>query len=571
MPPLPPPKPRTNFEAKMNAATADHYSEQTRGSDQVITRAHSALPASVRPNPTIRPSSPTEERIATPRAIEPDLVAKDRYDPASKCFSYVPARALSEHFTAPRKPQRVKMEETASESLDAQPSASEIALVPVISTDLQRLPETPKWEDDIEKISNGVFFGQHSGQTEMNTTPIDFNGPIANSTPKMNLSKSDYSADNEEKPIVVEQAKRISKRRKTKFGSYKTLNDDAYNSDLDDLCDPDFYLTYATQPTASVTSSTVGSSNINGDLIRKDKSQPSTDLALIDDQNLKRSKPEHFTKNAATVAGAKMNELRSTELSVRPYSDQSTVDAHFSSPKPATSLANISQEREAFRMRNCRSATSAPFYRESHGNRLFAHNRYDSLTDAENADDWLKFQLRKLKAKRENNPEVLRRKRQEKLLLEELKHVNGDRQMTRGRDEHTYSVEGYGQTVDPLAEYRVEEERLQNLCTPYQDSNVRVADELMSTVRRTEYGSSSVLPPKPSDAVRHKPPTPPLRPRSQSPSSSPYPRRYRIRTPLQETAYQRERNHINRNDNIEHDIGDLDDNEFSHLRNIVKF
>lgn len=55
---------------------------------------------------------------------------------------------------------------------------------------------------------------------------------------------------------------------------------------------------------------------------------------------------------------------------------------------------------------------------ESYGNRLFAHNRYDSLTDAENADDWLKFQLKKLKAKRENNPEILRRKRQEKLLLE---------------------------------------------------------------------------------------------------------------------------------------------------------
>lgn len=57
-------------------------------------------------------------------------------------------------------------------------------------------------------------------------------------------------------------------------------------------------------------------------------------------------------------------------------------------------------------------------FSESCGNRLFAHNRYDSLTDAENADDWLKFQLNKLKAKRENNPEVLRRKRQEKLLLE---------------------------------------------------------------------------------------------------------------------------------------------------------
>uniref|UniRef100_A0A0R3RML4 Uncharacterized protein n=1 Tax=Elaeophora elaphi TaxID=1147741 RepID=A0A0R3RML4_9BILA len=215
-------------------------------------------------------------------------------------------------------------------------------------------------------------------------------------------------------------------------------------------------------------------------------------------------------------------------------------------------------------MRNCRSATSAPFYRESYGNRLFAHNRYDSLTDAENADDWLKFQLKKLKAKRENNPEMLRRKRQEKLLLEELKHVNGGKQAARENDERTYSLESYGQSVDPLTEYRVEEERLQNVRSPYHDNGgSRDVDETINSNRKSDFINSSGLRPK-------QPPTPPLRPRSQSPSSSPYPRRYRIRTPFQETAYQRERNQINRNDSIENDFGDFDDNEFSHLRSIVK-
>uniref|UniRef100_A0A8R1XW04 Uncharacterized protein n=1 Tax=Onchocerca volvulus TaxID=6282 RepID=A0A8R1XW04_ONCVO len=249
--------------------------------------------------------------------------------------------------------------------------------------------------------------------------------------------------------------------------------------------------------------------------------------------------------------------------------DQSIFDIHSSSPKPASSLSNLNQDREAFRVRNCRSATSAPFYRETYGNRLFAHNRYDSLTDAENADDWLKFQLKKLKAKRENNPEVLRRKRQEKLLLEELKHVNDDRQMARERDERTYSVEGYGQSTDPLIQYQAEEERLQNVRTPYND-NGQIVNDSVNSVRKTEFPNSTALPPKPSDVVRHKPPTPPLRPRSQSPSAGAYSRRYRIRTPFQETAYQRERNYINRNDNIGNDIGDFDDNEFSHLRNIVK-
>ncbi|CAG9538493.1 unnamed protein product, partial [Cercopithifilaria johnstoni] len=229
-------------------------------------------------------------------------------------------------------------------------------------------------------------------------------------------------------------------------------------------------------------------------------------------------------------------------------------------------------------MRNCRSATSASSYRESYGNRLlFAHNRYDSLTDAENADDWLKFQLKKLKAKRENNPEMLRRRRQEKLLLEELKHVNDDRQIRRENDERTYSLESYGQSVDPLVEYRVEEERLKNIRTPYHDNNGgdnhRLTDESIHSIRNNADFSinSSGLPPKPSDIVRHKPPTPPVRPLSRSPSSSPYPRRYRNRAPpFHETAYQRERNQINRSDSIEHDIDDLDKSEFSDLKNIVK-
>ncbi|CAG9538494.1 unnamed protein product [Cercopithifilaria johnstoni] len=279
MPPLPPPKPRINFDEKMNATTDYYYSEQTRGNDQVITRAHSALPASVRPIPSVRVASPiTEERTATPRAIEPDLVAKDRYDPASKCFSYVPARALSEHFTAPRKPQRLKIEETATSALNISPSPSEIALVPVKSTDLQRLPETPKWEDDIDKITSSTFFGQNSKITNINATPINFNhtgnGPIANSTPKIESSKTDRPINDEEKPVIIEQAKHVSKRRKTKYGSYKTLNNDAYSSDLDDFCDPDFYLAYTSQATMPITNNTNESGKINGDLNRTSKNEP---------------------------------------------------------------------------------------------------------------------------------------------------------------------------------------------------------------------------------------------------------------------------------------------------------
>ncbi|VDK51484.1 unnamed protein product [Gongylonema pulchrum] len=67
---------------------------------------------------------------------------------------------------------------------------------------------------------------------EGSITSSDFNrtgnGPIANSTPKAEYSKPEPTSNVEEKPIMVEQAKHVSMRRKTKYGSYKTLNDDAY-------------------------------------------------------------------------------------------------------------------------------------------------------------------------------------------------------------------------------------------------------------------------------------------------------------------------------------------------------
>uniref|UniRef100_A0A8R1XP31 Uncharacterized protein n=1 Tax=Onchocerca volvulus TaxID=6282 RepID=A0A8R1XP31_ONCVO len=141
---------------------------------------------------------------------------------------------------------------------------------------------------------------------DMNATPTDFNrtgnAPLANSTPKTESSKSDYSVNDEEKPIIVEQAKHLSKRRKTKYGSYKTLNDDAYHSDLDDLCDPDFYLTYTSQATSPITSNAMESNKIIiNNQNRKSKNE-------IGDQSANR---DYFTNNTAATATAtatKMNE-----------------------------------------------------------------------------------------------------------------------------------------------------------------------------------------------------------------------------------------------------------------------
>ncbi|KJH42845.1 hypothetical protein DICVIV_11160 [Dictyocaulus viviparus] len=95
----------------------------------------------------------------------------------------------------------------------------------------------------------------------------------------------------EEKPLVIEQAQRVTptptstvtgyrrKKYDTKYGSYRTLNSETYKfviytflilmrilgmsliktdsiqagSDMDDLCDPDFYLNYTAPTTVAET------------------------------------------------------------------------------------------------------------------------------------------------------------------------------------------------------------------------------------------------------------------------------------------------------------------------------
>ncbi|VDK43125.1 unnamed protein product [Anisakis simplex] len=580
MPPVPPPKPRLSVEAgtsKRDIET-DDISSKRNEQHTSLSRSHSALPSIVRPTPTTRSESPMDGR-STP-CIEPDLVAKDRYDPASKCFSYVPAKALNEHFTTPRKPmQWQRVEEPRA--LDTPPLPSEIAKVPVVSTELVRRPETPKWDDEIDKITNK--YASSKKQQDESTTTINgaageiiqakdaslTNGrllPVKSSSttsPASNVSNEIFDETQiEEKPMVIEQAKRATKRRKTKYGSYKTLNDDAYNSDMDDLCDPDFYLSYGT-------SSSTPLQHSSADAKRNAGSNEPCHLQIP------------FSSAVATSSSKQQPSSKSVELPRKPLKeisprDRLVIDEAISTPtttsKPATSLSELNRERDSFRSRNCRSATSAPIFRESRtATNRYSDDRYDSLTDAESADDWLKSQLKKLKTKRDNNPEVLRRKRQEKMLLEELKHASDDRQLARGRDERNYSVEGYGQRTvtasdDALTEYQIEEERLRNTRSPYPEQQHQFRDEQQPfTTRR-------VMPPKSAtDFVRHKPPTPPPRARSRSPPASPYPRRSFARTPTHESPYQQERNNLQRVEDGEL-INDVEDGgDFSHLKNIVQF
>ncbi|CAJ0569887.1 unnamed protein product, partial [Mesorhabditis spiculigera] len=155
---------------------------------------------------------------------------------------------------------------------------------------------------------------------------------------------------------------------------------------------------------------------------------------------------------------------------------------------------DVPQDRDAWRQRNCRSVTSAP---------------------------------------EREDPDVTRRRTQERMLLEELKNAN-DSPRPAGRDYNEVAA-----PRDPLEAYRREEERLRNTSSPFDD-----------------------LPKRMGRGVRGKPPTPPPRERSRSPPQS------RVNTPGLEQHYRQP--HQNgytsaKETNIDDDFGD-----FAHLGNIVK-
>ncbi|ETN81908.1 hypothetical protein NECAME_00259 [Necator americanus] len=285
MPPPPvPPKPRSA------SAMGDPVIE--------LPERRGVLPAQVRPLVN-RPPSPREAGRATP-SIEPDLVGKDRYDKASKCFSYAPTKALNEAFERPRKGSVTKVERREEEIQNIDPSevsneknsagisqyphpkqvqgiaVSEkntmaLGLEPrmckayIPHSEPARTPVPPKWDDEVENAKQAALLD------ELARIPAR----------SQSVAGQPYYMRNdeaEERPMVVEQAQRATptptstvaggyrrKKRETKYGSYRTLNDDAYNcslfsctnsrkyifpsSDMDDLCDPDFYLNYTPSST----------------------------------------------------------------------------------------------------------------------------------------------------------------------------------------------------------------------------------------------------------------------------------------------------------------------------------
>ncbi len=150
-------------------------------------------------------------------------------------------------------------------------------------------------------------------------------------------------------------------------------------------------------------------------------------------------------------------------------------------------------------------------------------------------DEWLENQLEKLRVKKiENDPDIKIRREHERQLLDELKHIHEDRMVQRGKNEADYSVEGFGtKTVDPVEEWKREEERLRNAKSPlhmrssYSNPNSPYPVKRFSGPNQ-DSPDKQLLARQNSDSsydrgrhpfVTGKPPTPPPRERSRTPPS----------------------------------------------------
>ncbi|PAV55679.1 hypothetical protein WR25_05925 [Diploscapter pachys] len=459
MPPPPvPPKPRS--ASAMDEPEYQH--QEPRG----------VLPAHVRPL-THRPPSPKEGQLGrnTPSAapnIEPDtnLIGKDRYDKASKCFSYVPAKVLKETFENPRPPRRLSLTRTIERREDYVDDVrpDEIRRVQLLPADIPRRDETPKWEDEIEAAKQQALLD------ELARIPTRSQSVAA----QPYYMRNDYSDDRAEKPLVFDQAQRAtatptstlqrtgSGRLKTRYGSYRQLNDEQYSSDMDDLCDPDYYLNYTngskTAPRPPPRQQHMGAKSVE---FPRKHYQP----------------VEKFTDPLDDI-------LASTMSSERTSGGYHAGRPHLNGPMPpASSYSDLRDPRDQYRNRNCRSVAAVS------GNHERTHTipgeHRNDVVDA--ADDWLNQKLKKAKSNRNVDPDLARRRTQEKVLLEELKAK--DEKVNEYADPRSTAI-------DPLAEFKREEERLKNTHSPFDDS------------------------PRRARQIRGKPPTPPPRERSRSPARS---------------------------------------------------
>ncbi|CAI5437706.1 unnamed protein product [Caenorhabditis angaria] len=419
--PVPPPVPPKPSTPLLNGRNGEEFGGE-------MPERRGILPAQLREK--INQKKELEGR-ATP-SIEPDLVGRDRYDKASRCFSYVPAKSMQEAFERPRRTsisRTIEKRENSVENVSQDEAAR--AHIPQSFTPIH--PEQPpKWDQQIE---------QQQLLEELARAPSSIGQPVYNNGgdnhryyQQENYFEPAQVFDQAQRAVVTPTSTLQRNGNDRRYGSYRTLNDDAYCSDMDDLCDPDYYLNFSAPPVPPPRQQHAGARSVQ--LPRK-KLNPENFTDQLDDILLEHSKP---LSNAYSVGD------------VRATTENGSINNHY--------------PQQQYRNRNCQSVTNQP------------RTPLEPVTDS--ADSWLNGKLRKVKSKRDIDPDLARRRTQEQMLLEELKDGNSSKPRN-------------GMNIDPLAEFRREEERLKNTRSPF--------DERSGWRGR----------------MRGKPPTPPPREASASP------------------------------------------------------
>lgn len=178
-----------------------------------------------------------------------------RYDPKSKCFSYVPAKSLNEHYSQPKKPppRRASVDRTTIEVPESV-AAESLKNFNISTTDLRRRAETPKWDSEIDKIVGELPPLERPKERRHSTDWIpDYRSLPAESSSRNSASKPlangylpssphtkpaparrryDEEVEMAEKPLVVDQAKKAVRseaprgKRRPRYGSYSNLDDE---------------------------------------------------------------------------------------------------------------------------------------------------------------------------------------------------------------------------------------------------------------------------------------------------------------------------------------------------------
>ncbi|CCD71348.1 Tensin homolog [Caenorhabditis elegans] len=456
-PPVPP-KPSTPI---MNGERLGEYGVGGHiGNGDVVPERRGILPASLREK--INQKKELEGR-ATP-SIEPDLVGRDRYDKASRCFSYVPAKSMQEAFERPRRTSFSRAIEKRENSVE-NVSQEEVARTEIPQSYQQNDISTPaKWDEQVEDAKQSALLEELARAPSAMQHNYWGNGEVDN-----------VQVVDQAQRAVITPTSTLQRRPKppARSGSYRTLNDDAYCSDMDELCDPEYYLNYnsntAPLPPPRRQEQHAGTRSVQ--LPRKKMNFDAVTDPL--DDVLESTKRLGSAYSVGDVRGGQQQQQEQHNAS---------NDFNFSN-----TLNNTPTDyRQHYRNRNCQSVTTPR-------NHHFSTPSREQEADA--ADTWLSGKLKKVRSKRDIDPDIVRRRTQEKMLLEELKDsaANNDENQHNLPNGH---ARGAGlQNIDPLAEFRREEERLRNTRSPYGEERWR-------------------------GRMRGKPPTPPPRESSASPVNS---------------------------------------------------